>query len=58
MSELHISQFVFLFFTLLRDIEQHLAPKIYLDARKKYELHSFLMLGKVEKVRNIHTEST
>ena len=110
MSELHISQFVFLFFTLLRDIEQHLAPKIYRDAkghlisktncqaedsskkrtiefvftnmrrvfvrfleessarkktfrdyltfRKKYELHSFLMLGKFEKVHNIHTEST
>ena len=58
MSELHISQFVFLFFTLLWDIEQHLAPTIYWDARKKYELHTFLMQGKFEKVRNIHTEST
>ena len=56
MSELHISQFVFLFFTLLRDIEQHEILKLteMLEKSMNY-VHSFLMLGKVGKVRNIHT---
>ena len=51
MNELHISQFVcFLFFTLL----QHLAPKIDLDARKKYELHMYIYFSCLEKLKR-HT---